>query len=269
MRAALALALATMQSMSRYPAQYVGGAISPVLWVLPTWMMVVHARALGLEQSFAEATGLSSEMALLYLFLGALYWNYVEGVWGVALYIRQSMVNGTLEALWATPASRLSLVIGWSLGRLLGITLHSAVAFSLLLALGWRLPRLPWIPAVAVLVLSVLAAYGFAFLLAGLSLRFRDDGAAVTLLGNAAPLLGGVIFPVLLLPQPLRLLSYLFPFTYGADALRGILLGSRTLLPLPTELALVAAMGLLLPLGGWAVFSRLEALARRQGLDGF
>lgn len=56
-------------------------------------------------------------------------------------------------------------------------------------------------------------------MLARLSLWLKDGGAAVSMLGNAAPLLGGVVFPI-------------------------------ALLPLAWELGLVIAMGVVLPLAG-------------------
>lgn len=89
------------------------------------------------------------------------------------------------------------------------------------------------------------------------------------MLGNAAPLLGGILFPIAYLPVPLRTIAYLFPFTYGVDALRGILFGSKTLLPLPTEIALIIAMGVLLPIFGWLFFSWIENRARMEGIGEF
>lgn len=78
-----------------------------------------------------------------------------------------------------------------------------------------------------------------------------------------------VIFPVALLPLPLRVLSYLFPFTYGADLLRSLLAGSRTLLPAHIEVLVLAAMAITLPVLGWWSMVRLERSARASGLEGY
>lgn len=269
MRAITAMLVATLRTLSRYPAQYAAGTLGPFMWAIPTLLMVRYADSLGLAQGFAQAVGPGPEAALTFVFCGAVFWNYIEGVWSLSLGLRNQMLMGTLEALWATPAPRLSLLLGMSAGRMLGVTLHSGVALAILVWFSPAVPLASWGLAAAVLICSVLAAYGFAFMLTGLSMYLKDDGSLVSIIGNAAPLLGGVVFPVFLLPWPLKVLSYAFPFTYGADALRGVLLGARTLLPLPWELALVGGMGILLPLLGWRVFTRLEQSARRDGLQGF
>ncbi|MDI6638742.1 MAG: hypothetical protein QME82_07525 [Bacillota bacterium] len=55
------------------------------------------------------------------------------------------------------------------------------------------------------------------------------------------------------------------PLTYGYDAVRAILLGTRTLLPLHLEQAiLVGFMGVMVALGLWA-FGLVERRCRRLG----
>ncbi len=269
MKAVWAMLYTTFRTLSRYPTQYLSGSVGPFLWAIPTLLLIQYANRSGLENGFTNATGLDPRLALSYLFIGGLYWNYVEGVWSVALSVRQNFLAGTLEALWVTQASRISLIMGWSLGRLIGITANSAVAVVILVILTPPLPIVSWLSAIVVLVISLMAAYGFAFFLAGLSLRYKDDGSIVSMLGNAAPLLGGVIFPITMLPLPIRVLGYAFPFTYGADVIRGLIVGSRTLIPFPWEMALIIAMGILLPIIGWISFVRLEQRARSAGLGGF
>lgn len=116
---------------------------------------------------------------------------------------------------------------------------------------------------------SLAASYGFAFLFFGLTLRFKDAESVVSVLGNSAPLLGGVFFSVTLLPHPLRVLSLAFPFTYGADALRALWLGTVPLFPLHQELLLLGLLTVgYLALGWWALL-RFERLAHLHGLESF
>ncbi|MFH1609384.1 MAG: ABC transporter permease, partial [Candidatus Bipolaricaulota bacterium] len=126
-----------------------------------------------------------------------------------------------------------------------------------------------WGEALLVLVLSMIGSYGLAFLLFGLTLRFKDADSLIGLVGNAAPLLGGVFFPVTLLPEPLRSLALVFPFTYGVDALRGLWFGTPTLFPALTQYALLGALGLgYLGLGWWAL-GHFERRGRLAGMEGF
>ncbi|MFA5890729.1 MAG: ABC transporter permease [Actinomycetota bacterium] len=269
LRGSAALAAASLRGRSRYRLDYITSTVGPLLWVIPALLTLRFAESLGMGDAFKDATGIARSRAPLYFLAGAVYWNYVEGVWSLAMNVRGAMRSGTLEPLWCTPVPRLALVAGWSAGTLASITLQSAIAFALLAIVGGTPPVVSWVGVAALLAGSVLAAYGFAFVLIGLTLRFRDAESIVSMLGNAAPLLGGVIFPVALLPLPLRLLSYLFPFTYGADLLRSLLAGSRTLLPAHVEVLVLAAMAVVLPVLGWWGLVRLERGARARGLEGY
>jgi len=269
MRAFLSLMLAILRTFSRYRSEYIGSFLGPVFWVIPAWLIVRYA---GMTEMFG--TGISNlTVVAMYFFVGAIYWNYVEGIWSIALGLRENMRLGTLESLWASPAPRFAMIMGWSVGRLLGTTLHSIVAFGLLSALSIiQLRDVPFeniLIVTHIIVFSVLAAYGFGFALVGLTLRFKDAESMISMLGNAAPLLGGILFPVTLLPEPLRTLAYLFPFTYGVDALRGVLFDSTTLLPLATQIALITVLGVLFPVFGWLLFLWMENEARTQGIGEF
>jgi ABC-2 type transport system permease protein len=273
MRAILALTSATFQNLTRYRTEYFASFLGPLFWVIPAYLLTRFANNLGMTYDFLKSTGINLDLAVIYFFAGAVYWNYVEGVWGLSIGLRANMRTGTLEGLWATPASRFAFIVSWSIGRLFAVTVHSILSFILLIALTLvnlnqiRLENA--IFAVVVLMFSILAAYGFAFVLVGITLIFKDAESIISILGNAAPLLGGVIFPVALLPTPLRALSYLFPFTYGVDAFRGVLFGSKTILPLEYQLPLIVLMGLLFIALGWIAFMRLENKSRVYGLEGF
>lgn len=269
MRAFISLTLAVLRNLSRYRSEYVGSFLGPVFWVIPAWLIVRYANV---PDVFGASTS-SFTVAAMYFFIGATYWNYVEGIWSIALGLRENMKLGTLESLWASPAPRFSMIMGWSIGRLLGTTLHSLLAFGLLSALSIvhlrDLSLENTLAVVIVIIFSVLAAYGFGFVLVGLTLKFKDAESMISMLGNAAPLLGGMLFPITYLPIPLRLIAYAFPFTYGVDTLRGVLFGSKTLLPLPTELGLIITMGLLFPVFGWIFFLWIEGKARNEGISAF
>lgn len=266
MRAWIAITAATLLTLSRYRVEYIWSMLSPLFWVISAWLIVRYAQLSGYYPITNEDVKL-----VVYFLIGGLYWNYVEAVWSIALSLRAQMRLGTLEMLWSTPTPRLSFILGWSVGRLLSTTLHSLVLLLILVGISSaRFPFLSferWIIIGVVGMTSILAAYGFAFVLVGLTLRFKDAESLVSILGNAAPLLGGILFPVAILPLPLRFLSYVFPFTYGVDILRGLIVRSETLLPLPVEVEIIISMGILSLTIGWWVFKIMERETRRGGLD--
>lgn len=119
------------------------------------------------------------------------------------------------------------------------------------------------------MAVSLLGSYGLAFFLFGLTLRFKDADSVLGLVGNAAPLVGGVFFPVALLPGFLRPLSYAFPFTYGVDALRALWLETPAVFPLRLQLPLLGVLALIYVGLGWWALVYFERRACHHGLEGF
>lgn len=96
MRAFVSLTLAVLRNLSRYRSEYVGSFLGPVFWVIPAWLIVRYANipdVFGADDS-------NFTIAAMYFSVGATYWNYVEGIWSIALGLRENMRLGTLESLW-------------------------------------------------------------------------------------------------------------------------------------------------------------------------
>jgi len=123
--------------------------------------------------------------------------------------------------------------------------------------------------SVVVFLLSITASFGLAYLIFGLTLVIREGDEVVSLIGNMAPLIGGLYFPIILLPGPLRYLSYMFPFTWGVDVLRALLTGSRPIFGVREELLILFVLTLLYLMLGGLSYKFLERTMRRKGIQGF
>jgi ABC-2 type transport system permease protein len=150
------------------------------------------------------------------------------------------------------------------------------VALSLLL--GWFVLDVRWdwgtaqpLPLLVALGLGLAATLAGAMLVAGMCLVLTR--AAVVVLEGvtlALYLLCGVVFPVELLPVPLRVLSFALPWTWWYEALRRFLLGhgaSTTLARLTDAqlLAGLAAVTVLFSLLAARGFRAFEDRARALG----
>ncbi|MGC8963529.1 MAG: ABC transporter permease [Candidatus Bipolaricaulaceae bacterium] len=267
MRPTLVFFWYSLKYRARYRGDFVWSIVAPVLFALPAIVLGYWGEQLGGLQSFVAATGTPQYVS--YVLLGALYWNFVEGAWSVAYSLHSAMRSGVLESIFVTKLSHLGMILAWSGARLLGTTMHSALAIALLIGLaGW--PGGVVIGQIAlVLALSLLGSYGLSFILFGLTLRFRDADSLLYTVSNIAPLLGGVFFPIYILPSFMRPFSLAFPFTYGLDALRALWLRGRSILPLPDQLALLGALAVAYLVLGWWSMKHFELLSRRHGLEGF
>ncbi len=83
--------------------------------------------------------------------------------------------------------------------------------------------------------------------------------------GTTSGLLGGVVFPIAILPSWIRWASYLLPVTYSLDGMRkSLLAGAEFSEILPAVGALAAFNVVLLPLSLWA-FRLAIRKAKRDG----
>lgn len=269
MRAALTVFWYILLGDLRYRSEFLWSTLNPLMWILPAILMVHF----GLGEGLQSGPGTPVNYVAFFL-TGAIYWNYVEAVWSLCFYLQEAMEGGVLEALWATTVPRVALFGGWSLSKLLSVTLQSAAGLVLVVlamvgAPGQALaPVTPVQAAQATLaaLASIVASYGLAFLLVGLSLVYRDVESIISMVGNAAPFIGGMAFSVTLLPLPLQVISFLFPFTWGLDLFRGIVFGSPTILAPAGELTALVALSLFYVAAGYLGFVYMEKTARRRGL---
>lgn len=178
--------------------------------------------------------------------------------------IRTDQLRGTLEAVLSTPTSLALIVLSsgiWSFGlTLLQIVWYFTIAS---LFFGLRLPHAE--PGLVALFLVLIVASGapLGILSAAAIMRFKQV-VPNFLVGSAASLLSGVLFPVALLPLPLRIVSWLLPITHGLSGIRAALHGAPWSAVAPDALWLCVAGALLLP-ASLAVFSRA---VRRAMMDG-
>lgn len=263
----LYLAKASLLTAKRYRIDWYGNVLMPVLGVLPVIIAVWYGNKIGFLD-FSHIVG--TQNFFEYYILGIAYWNYIEAVWASIFVLREHMRIGQLEELLLTPIRPWEYILGWSFLAISLTTINSLPLIIVALVINiFHLSIETCILAVSIFLISMIASFGFAFLIFGLTLVIREGDEIVSLLGNAAPLLGGLYFPVTVLPAPLLILSYAFPFTWGIDLLRGVILGSRTILGFDAELILLFIMSLGYFGMGILSYKSLEIKMRRRGIQGF
>ena len=200
--------------------------------------------------------------ALAYAAIGA----GMLGVWSTTLVGSGQALTllrfaGMLELLIAAPAPFVFVLAPITLATAT-VGLYSLVAT---LAWGWLLFDIPlpvehpWLLAVAVPA-TVLALGMLGLVLASVFVRFRHANGLTNLLDYPMWLASGLLVPVGLLPGWVRPLSWLFPTTWGAQAIRESIMGGRPVPAIGACLLLAAAyFGV-----GVLTLRRFELLARRR-----
>jgi ABC-2 type transport system permease protein len=263
-RAAWAIARKQLQIFGRYRLNAVNQVVQPLYQTLIPGVLLGATFAIGGQAvGLADTAGTTDIVA--YLFLGMLALNLASaGFWGVAFSIKMELDVGTLEPAWLTPTRRETFVIGMTLAGLV----IAVIATVVLVLVGiWLFgaqmaPRLAI--AVPVLAIASVGVLGIGYLIGAIVLRMRDANFFVDAADFIFVVLSGAAFPIIVLPEAVRWMSYLLPTTHALDLMRVAALGTRPLLPLPLEWLMLALTSIgLLVAGRWAWLSTEHRLRVR------
>jgi ABC-2 type transport system permease protein len=169
---------------------------------------------------------------------------------GLAAVVRSAQLSGTLEALLVTPAGVPTILFGSSLYSLVFQVFRTVLHLGVALAFfGLTLGRVNGAGVLAVGVLTILCFLSVGVLSASFILVYKTGNPFSWILGSVSGVLGGVVFPVALLPTWIRWVSSLLPVTYALDGMRKSLLASASFAKVLPDVAALAAFDvLLLPL---------------------
>jgi ABC-type multidrug transport system ATPase subunit/ABC-type multidrug transport system permease subunit len=176
------------------------------------------------------------------------------GLSSFANNLRQAQTTGVLEAMLAAP-SRLSwIILASSQWDYLLTTLRVIIyllAAALLMPAG--LPRSNYPAALLVLLLTLVSFSSLGILAASFIMVLKRGDPIAWLFNAASALLGGVYYPLEVLPGGLRTLGRLLPITYALDAMRLALLQGAPASTFTADILILAGYSaLLLPLSLFA-----------------
>ncbi len=266
-RAVLAIAKKDCLRFARYPLNAVFRVLQPLIWLTPVYFLGRSFATPSGNEGFAGYAGTGDFMS--FILLGAVLSDFVAAVfWGMGFSLKEEMDAGVLESNWLAPVPRLLLLVGRTVASLALTTLTSAVMLLLAWFLfGFRITGNALV-ALVPLAPTLVALYGFGFAFAAVVLLLREANTLIDVSSYLVTLLSGSQFPIGVLPRFLVPLSLALPLTYGYDALRGVLLGTRTILPLRYEIALLLAAMVLLTALGYGVFRWVERRCQELGTLG-
>jgi ABC-2 type transport system permease protein len=165
---------------------------------------------------------------------------------------------GFLKEIMVTPVSRVSIVLGRTLGGVTTAVFQGALFFSLALFTGLKIPSVTGL--LLGLIFMILIASVFVNLGLTIASMMRDmQGFSLIMNFIMVPifLLSGALFPLEELPYWVQLFSYVNPLWYGVDGLRYTLIGISTLSPLIDFAVLFLSCILLVGLGTF-LFSTVD-----------
>jgi len=188
------------------------------------------------------------------------------GLSGFAAALREAQTTGTLEAMVMTPTSLSSIVIGSALWSYVFTTIRVFVYLLLGTVLfTLQLQGANYLGAIVSLLLSIIAFASIGIIAAGIIMVVKRGQPITSIFGAFANLVGGIYYPVEVLPPWLRVFSALVPVTYALRAMRlSLLAGASWSELLPDLLVLFGFAVVLFPLS-LLVFRYAVERARQDG----
>jgi ABC-2 type transport system permease protein len=270
-RAFLAAGQKELRILRRYPLNFVGGvfwsALLPAIYVLMgrAYSGGDDPRAIA---AFAERSG-TTEVAG-FIFVGNAMYMWLSSVlWGPGTALRREQIQGSLEATFLSPVSRLVPLFGPGVSALIPMLFSFAVTFvSLWLMFGFVPPIGAAIPVLVVVAVALPAMYAIGTLFAAGVLRYGEMGPVVQIVRGTFVLACGITFPVAMLPAWAQAGAAVLPPTYIVSDIRAAMLRGASLPEIGGDLVTVLALTVLIALAAIASFRVLEASARRSGMLG-
>lgn len=269
--AALAETRLRLISASRYPGELFLEIIIPSILASMPILLGQAAAGPDAAANFAANTGTTNYVA--YLLIGSNVFVLVtRAFWDIAYWLRFEQETGTLEAIYLTPTSSLTLAGG--------VALYSAMRGLATTSLAYLLGCLVYqvnpvqgdvLLAATFILVGLIPLYGMAFLFGALVLKVKESNALVGLMQWLVSFLMGIFFPVAVLPPLAKALALAFPPTWMVNGVRSALLGVGFFFETwYQDLAMLGAFLLFAPLFSMAVFRRVEqGLRRNHGVGEF
>ncbi|HXY79579.1 MAG TPA: ABC transporter permease [Candidatus Bathyarchaeia archaeon] len=139
--------------------------------------------------------------------------------------IVEARQNRTLEALLVTQTPLAVILAGSAAFPFVALALRTCVYLGWgALFFGFAPRSANWPGAIVILAASILAFAGLGVLSASYQILFKRGNPAKWIVLGVSGLVGGMMYPVSVLPGPLRVVARLIPVTYSLEGMRAALL---------------------------------------------
>jgi ABC-2 type transport system permease protein len=185
---------------------------------------------------------------------------------GLPGIIRSAQMTGILESLLVTQTNIPTILVGSSLYSMTFTSVRTI--FHLLLAIivfGMQLGDINWLGGLIVFLLTAMCFLSIGILSASFIMVYKMGNPFGWLFGSVSGLLGGVFFPIAVLPPWIKWISYILPITYSLEGMRQSLLTSARLSEILPNIAALAVFGILLFPVSLVIFRWAVIKAKRDG----
>ena len=202
-----------------------------------------------------------------YVLVGMAFFSYVgAGIGSFSSRLQTEQDQGTLEAIVMAPCKLYIFLVSLAAWNLAVATLDLAV-YALAGALLFKVDfsHINLISTAVVLVFTVVSFSSLGIISASFVLLFKRGNPLAWVISNLEGVLGGVYFPIAIMPQWLQALAHILPITYAIRAIQLAVYKGYGVTALWRELAFLAAFSCVLLPVSVAAFKYALDRARKTG----
>jgi ABC-2 type transport system permease protein len=202
-----------------------------------------------------------------YVLLSMAFFSYIGvGLGSFANRIRLEQMQGTLETIFLTPIRTPTILISLALWNICFATLDTSIYIvSGIFLFNIDFSNINVLSTFVILLLTMISFSCLGIFSASFIMIFKRGNPVNWLINSLEGLIGGVYFPVSVMPGWLQFLARFFPITYAIRAMELSVYRGFSLNQLSKEISLLFLLSsVLLPLS-FASFKFALKKARRQG----
>ena len=201
-----------------------------------------------------------------FVLIGLAFNLYVGlGLTAFAEALREAQTTGTLEAMMMTPTPVSLMVVGSAGWSYAFTTLRMVVYLGLGVLLGMDLGGANWGLAAVALLLALIAFASIGIIAASVIMVIKRGDPITALVANVSALVGGVYYPIEVLPPWLQTVAQFVPLTHALRLMRLTLLNGAGWAEVQADFFALTAFALVLFPLSLLTFHYAVNKARRDG----
>ena len=186
-----------------------------------------------------------------FVLIGIAFYNYLDvSMRSLTATIRNGQMLGTLEALLVTQTEIPTIILSSSIYSFIWASIRVAIYLILgAFVFSINMNNVNLAGAFVVLILTIISFSSLGIMSASFIMVLKRGDPVSWIFTGFSGLLGGLYYPISVLPEWLQKLSYLLPVTYALEGMRLAVLKGYSLAALqPNILALLLFSVIMLPL---------------------
>jgi len=202
-----------------------------------------------------------------FVLIGIAFTGYLNvGIRSFTNIISRSQATGTLEAMLVTPTRISTLLLSSSIWPFLTATIRVIFYFVVGISLfGVDVGNINIPSVMIIIVLTILCFSGIGILSASFILVFKRGSPVNWFHTSFSGLLGGMMYPIEIMPSWLQSISTIIPLTHSLKAIRMAVLQGHSPVMLSREIMILFIFTLILLPAGIVAFNYAVKKAKREG----